>query len=196
MGIIIVCILALFLSASAVSPDNEVDVYLSRILKSEGGFQADEDDGGNYLPDGTLIGTNRGITPGALSDYWKVHPNSITLFDIESLTENDAREIYRTNYYYKPKINLLPSRLQPPVLDMYINAGSAAINILQKEAGMIVTEQDGIIGPKTLLAVEVSNVTIGAYADARIFFYINLTENRPKLKKYLNGWIARANKYR
>ena len=79
---------------------------------------------------------------------------------------------------------------------MYINAGSAAIKILQREAGMVVTEQDGIIGPKTLLAVEVSNVTIGAYADARIFFYINLTENRPKLKKYLNGWIARANKYR
>jgi lysozyme family protein len=196
MGIIIVCVLALFLSASTASPDNEVDVYLNRILKSEGGFQEDEDDGGNYLPDGTLIGTNRGITPGALSDYWKVDPNSITLFDIESLTENDAREIYKTNYYYKPKINLLPSKLQPPVLDMYINAGSAAIKILQREAGMVATEQDGIIGPKTLLAVEVSEVTIGAYADARIFFYINLTENRPKLKKYLNGWIARANKYR
>ena len=195
MGIIIVCVLVLFLSSSQAEP-SDVDVYLNRILKAEGGFQDDEDDGGNYLPDGTLIGTNRGITPGALSDYWKVHPNSITLYDIESLTENDAREIYKTNYYYKPKINLLPSRLQPPVLDMYINAGSAAIKILQREAGMVVTEQDGIIGPKTLLAVEISNVTVGAYADARIFFYISLTENRPKLKKYLNGWIARANKYR
>ena len=196
MGIVIVCILALLLSTSSASNTTNVDIYLNKILIAEGGFQDDKEDKGNYLPDGTLVGTHRGITPVTLAAYRKVDPDSITLSDVKSVTEYEAREIYKQDYFYGPKINLLPFKLQPAVLDMYINSGSTAIKILQKEVNMPLEEQDGVIGPKTLFAIKVSNITPSDYADARIHFYITLSNKKPKLKKYLKGWVSRSNKYR
>jgi len=173
-----------------------VDDSLNQILISEGGFQDDKEDTGNYLPDGTLVGTNRGITPVALAEFKGVDPNSITVADIQAITEEDARAIYRKNYFDKPKIGQIPQELQASVFDMYINSGSNAIKILQKAAGLPKNEQDGSIGPKTLSAILAANVTKEDYADARISFYKDLVKRKPKTKKYLNGWITRANKYR
>lgn len=181
--------------ASPVKPDF-VDDSLNQILVSEGGFQDDKEDSGNYLPDGTLVGTNRGITPVALAEFKGVDPNSITVSDIKSITEDDARAIYRQNYFDKPKLGQLPQDLQASVFDMFINSGSNAIKILQKAAGLPKSKQDGLIGPDTLAAVTSANVSKSDYADARIAFYKELVKKKPKTKKYLNGWITRANKYR
>jgi hypothetical protein len=181
--------------ARPVKPDF-VDDSLNLILASEGGFQDDKEDSGNYLPDGTLVGTNRGITPVALAEFKGVDPNSITVSDIKAITEDDARAIYRQNYFDKPKIGQLPQDLQASVFDMFINSGSNAIKILQKVAGLPKSQQDGLIGPDTLAAVTSANVSKSDYADSRIVFYKELVKKKPKTKKYLNGWITRANKYR
>ena len=173
-----------------------VDDSLNQILVSEGGFQDDKEDSGNYLPDGTLVGTNRGITPVALAEFKGVDPNSITVSDIKAITEDDARAIYRQNYFDKPKLGQLPQDLQASVFDMFINSGSNAIKILQKAAGLPKSQQDGFIGPNTLAAVTSTNVSKSDYADARIAFYKELVKKKPKNRKYLNGWITRANKYR
>lgn len=173
-----------------------VDESLNQILVSEGGFQDDKDDTGNYRPDGTLVGTNRGITPVSLAEFKGVDPNSITVDDIKAVTEDEARAIYRQNYFEKPKVGQLPQELQASVFDMYINSGSNAIKILQKAAGLPKNKQDGSIGPETLDAITSANVTKEDYADARIAFYKDLVKRKPKNKKYLNGWITRANKYR
>lgn len=179
-----------------VTQPDFVDDSLNQILVSEGGFQDDKEDTGNYRPDGTLVGTNRGITPAALAEFKGVDPNSITVSDIKAVTEEDARAIYRQNYFNKPKLNQIPRDLQASVFDMYINSGSNAIKILQKAAGLPKKKQDGSIGPETLAAVASANVTKEDYADARIAFYKDLVKRKPKTKKYLNGWINRANKYR
>jgi hypothetical protein len=175
-----------------VAQPDFVDDSLNQILVSEGGFQDDKEDTGNYRPDGTLVGTNRGITPTALAEFKGVDPNSITVEDIKNVTEEEARTIYRQNYFNKPKINELPQDLQASVFDMYINSGSNAIKILQKAAGLPKKKQDGSVGPETLAAITSKE----EYADARIAFYKDLVKRKPKTKKYLNGWITRANKYR
>jgi hypothetical protein len=182
-------------SPEVAQPDF-VDDSLNQILVSEGGFQDDKEDTGNYRPDGTLVGTNRGITPTALAEFKGVDPNSITVEDIKNVTEEEARTIYRQNYFNKPKINELPQDLQASVFDMYINSGSNAIKILQKAAGLPKKKQDGSVGPETLAAITSANVSKEEYADARIAFYKDLVKRKPKTKKYLNGWITRANKYR
>lgn len=169
---------------------------LDTILKSEGGFQDDTEDTGNYRPDGTLIGTNRGITPRALAAYRGVDPNSITVADIKGVTEAEARSIYRQDYYERPKIDQLPEALREPVFDMYINAGGNAIKILQRAAGLTGDAVDGAMGPQTLAAIENSDITPADYADARIKYYKGVAERDPDKAKYLNGWIKRANKYR
>jgi len=166
---------------------------LDTVLESEGGFQDDTEDSGNYRPDGTLIGTNKGITPGALAAYKGVDANTITVEDIKAVDDDLARAIYTQNYYKGPGIDKLPDDLKETVMDMYINSGSNAIKILQRKVG---ATADGVLGPATVQAVIDSDLTKNDYADARIDYYTNLAQKKPKLKKYLKGWKARANKYR
>ena len=182
--------------AAEVQPTDGKEIDLSKeldtILASEGGFQQDKDDSGNYV-NGVLIGTNRGITPSALAKHRGVKASTITVEDIKNLTEEEAREIFKNEYFYKPKINKLPLELQPSVLDMQINAGPNAIKILQKLVG---TKQDGIIGPITLKALKDNPVTVNQYADARIEYYKKVIKKSPEKKKFLSGWTNRANSYR
>lgn len=177
-------------------PSRVVAGYLAQTLIFEGGYQDDKEDDGNYRPDGIRVGTNRGITSTALSKFKKIDPNSVTISDIKSITEEDALSIYKQDYFYGPRLDRLPTKLQASVLDMYINSGSNAVKILQGLAGMSVDKQDGRIGKETLNAVNSSSVTSKQYADARITYYISLVKRKPKLLKYLNGWVTRANKYR
>ena len=184
------------LAVTEVQPTDGKEIDLSKeldtILASEGGFQQDKDDSGNYV-NGVLIGTNKGITPSALAKHRGVKASTITVEDIKNLTEEEAREIFKDEYFYKPKINKLPLELQPSVLDMQINSGPNAIKILQKLVG---TKQDGIIGPITLKALKDNPVTVNQYADARIEYYKKVIKKSPEKKKFLSGWTNRANSYR
>lgn len=165
---------------------------LDKIMVSEGGFQNDKEDTGNYV-NGKLIGTNKGITPAALAEYRGIDADTITVDMMKGITDEEARAIYEQNYYYKPKIDKLPQNLQASVFDMTINAGGNGVKILQRLAGV---DADGVIGPQTIKAVKEAGITPSQYADARIEYYKKVAENDPDKKKYLKGWIRRANKYR
>lgn len=193
--------------ATPKEPDEEIvtspigglnlDSTLDEILISEGGFQNRPKDRGNYRPDGTLIGTNRGVTPNSLAEFRGVDPNTITEADIKAVTEDEARQIFKQIYFDKPKLNQLPVNLQEAVFDMQINSGRNAVRILQKLAGMPKDKRDGYVGPETLKALQGVNITNAEYADARIEFYNNLVKSDPdQYGENLAGWIARANKYR
>ena len=193
--------------ATPKEPDEEIvttpigglnlDSSLDEILVSEGGFQNRPKDKGNYRPDGTLIGTNRGVTPNSLAEFRGVDPNTITEADIKAVTEDEARQIFKQLYFDKPKLNQLPVNLQEAVFDMQINSGRNAVRILQKLAGMPKDKRDGYVGPETLKALQGVNITNAEYADARIEFYNNLVKSDPdQYGENLAGWIARANKYR
>lgn len=193
--------------ATPKEPDEEIvttpigglnlDSTLDEILVSEGGFQNRPKDTGNYRPDGTLIGTNRGVTPNALAEFKGVDPNTITEADIKAVTEDEARQIFKQLYFDKPKLNQLPVNLQEAVFDMQVNSGRNAVRILQKLAGMPKDKRDGYVGPETLRAIQGANITNEQYADARIEFYNNLVKSDPnQYGENLAGWIARANKYR
>jgi len=167
---------------------------LDEVLASEGLYQNDVQDTGNYRPDGTRIGTMRGITPNALAAYRGIDANTLTADDMRAVTEEEARAIYRQDYYEQPRIDELPRGIQANVMDMYINAGSNAIRILQDLLGVT---QDGVIGNDTLEALGNTTITNDQYADARIAYYSRLAEENPaRYARYLNGWTNRANKYR
>tara|TARA_R100000458_G_scaffold34970_1_gene32363 strand:+ start:3324 stop:4196 length:873 start_codon:yes stop_codon:yes gene_type:complete len=179
-------------------PDGKVDLEkeLDIILESEGGFQNRKNDSGNYRPDGVLIGTNRGITVRALAAYRNVDPNTITEEDIRNVTDEQAREIFRQNYYFKPKLYELPENIRAAVFDQYILSGPNAIKILQDIAGMPEEEQDGKVGPKTIEAIKNSNITANQYADRRELYFKRVVKKSPEKKESLEGWLNRANKYR
>ena len=170
---------------------------LDKIIENEGGYQNDKDDTGNVVKeDGTVIGTNFGITPKAYANYYGKDVNDVTEQEMKFLTEGQARRIYRQEYYIKPKIDLLPPNLRENVFDMYVNAGPSSIKILQEKAGLPKEQQDGFIGPITIAAIKNSNISNNDYVDARIDFYEMIAKLDPTKKKYLRGWKNRANKYR
>jgi hypothetical protein len=177
----------------AGSGDAFVVSAIDQVLRNEGGYQRNRGDRGNYRPDGTLVGTNRGITALALAQYRGVDANSITAQDIQGVTEEEARAIYRQNYYERPRIDELPANIRENVFDMYVNSYTNAIKILQRLVGV---EEDGYIGTDTLNALEEANITNDDYSDAREAYYRAIVENDPTQRENLRGWINRANKYR
>jgi len=172
--------------------DSVLETTLDTIMESEGGFQRSSDDSGNYV-NGKLIGTNRGVTPAALAKARGVDPKTITVEDMKNITDREARNIFISEYYYKPKIDRLPPEIQDTVFDMQINAGNNAIKILQRMVGV---EADGVLGEDTINAVKKAGITRNAYSDARMAYYRDLAKRKPEKRKFLDGWLSRAAKYK
>lgn len=174
-----------------------IDTMLDTILTSEGGYQNQAADNGNWTGGrqnvGKLLGTKYGITPKTLAAWRGVKASSLTEDDIKNLTETEARDIYKDRYYYKPGFDRLPEHLQENVMDMGINAGpKTAIKLLQKAAGV---KADGNIGNQTLSAVQ--NIDNNTYADQRKDHYLTLTLRNPeKYDRYIKGWLNRVDQYR
>ncbi|OYX41814.1 MAG: peptidoglycan-binding protein [Rhodobacterales bacterium 32-67-9] len=95
---------------------------------------------------------------------------------------------------------------QAPVFDMYVNAGSNAVRILQRllnEMGHDLAV-DGVLGPVTVAAAHRAAGTApvlvaDAYGIARRNYYYALADVRPASRKYARrrdggkgGWITRA----
>jgi lysozyme family protein len=129
--------------------------------------------------------------------------------DVRRLTRLQARDIFVDHYFRRPGIARLPEVLQPSVFDMYVNAGSNAVRILQRllaEFGHPATA-DGVIGPKTVAAAEAAfgaapRHLADAYGIARRNYYYALADRRPASRKYARrrdggkgGWILRAEEF-
>jgi hypothetical protein len=71
--------------------------------------------------------------------------------DVRAVTAEQATDIFIEHYFERPRIGGLPEVLQPSVFDMYVNAGSNAVRILQRLLRRMGHDiaVDGIIGPLT-----------------------------------------------
>lgn len=153
------------------------------VLKEEGGYVNDPADSGGA--------TNRGVT----QQTYDRHRDSKNLDrrHVRYLTIAETENIYET-YWKDCKADQLPAGINLMHFDFAVNAGvrRAAIT-LQRCVGV---DDDGIIGPKTLAAVQERNSEnlIKAYAESRRGFYRNLAERRPKDRRFLNGWLLRTNR--
>jgi lysozyme family protein len=71
--------------------------------------------------------------------------------DITSLTLDDARMIYKQDFWGKAGCDLVPAALKFDVFDTAVNSGPGmAVMLLQRACGVT---DDGILGPKTTLAI-------------------------------------------
>ena len=116
----------------------------------EGGLSMDRADPGNWtggaVGKGILRGTKYGISAAA-------YPT----LDIASLTLDQARAIYRVQYWDKLRCYLLPLPLALLVYDAGVNNGVGnAAKFLQRAIG---ADADGLIGTQTrnLLAAKLGN---------------------------------------
>lgn len=172
------------------------------IIAREGGYVNDPDDPGGATKYGVTIGTMRRLGLDLTGD------GRVTEADVKALTPDDAAEIFERDYFVRPRIGLLPEPLQPTVYDMYVNAGSNAVKILQRMlnglgANLVV---DGGLGPFTARAAHQALRTtpdlVDRYGIARRDYYYRLADRRPALRKFARrrdggkgGWITRAEEF-
>lgn len=173
------------------------------IIAREGGYVNDPDDPGGATNFGVTIHTMRRLGMDLTGD------GAVTPADVRKLSRAQAVEIFLNHYFTKPGIALLPEVVQASVFDMYVNAGSNAVRILQRLLRRMGFEiaVDGVIGPMTAAAAhEAAGKAPKAFADAygiaRRNYYFRIGDRRPASRKYARtqaggkgGWIKRAEEF-
>ncbi|MEQ1321774.1 glycoside hydrolase family 108 protein [Acinetobacter guillouiae] len=157
------------------------DQAFARLIGHEGGYSTDRNDPGNWtggkVGKGTMKGTKYGIAANT-------YPN----LDIKNLTLEQAKAIYKKDWWDKLGADQLHSAIVYQLWDFAVNAGkSRAIKELQQVANV---PDDGIIGPKTIAAVKAMSVNdvLILLASERLRFYTSLST----WAKYGKGWTNRV----
>ncbi len=118
-----------------------IDALIDDILVREGGFVDHPADRGGP--------THYGITQATLS-RWRQQP--VTVQDVQALTLEEARAIYRHDYIERPGFLRIPDeRLRALLVDWGVHSGpQTAIRALQRVLGV---RLDGVLGPQTLASL-------------------------------------------
>jgi lysozyme family protein len=155
----------------------------------EGNLSTDPNDPGNYY-NGKLIGTKYGISAAVWGQS----------YDIPNLTLDEARFIYRTNYWNKSYCDLWPPALAKLIFDEAVNQGvSSAIENLQKSVGL--SNIDGIVGRETTTAVSNLLYKYSTPGKGECFLILRYLANRiteytsdSNWSNYGAGWMNRVSK--
>ena len=147
---------------------------IEKTLINEGGYINDNADRGGE----TNFGISKKSYPGV---------------DIKNLTENEAKTIYKQDYWNKLKADGIESQnVASALFDTAVNMGvRTASKMIQS---CVDTQTDGFVGAKSLKAINATNeeLLLLRFKLAKIARYAYITEKRPANKKYLLGWINRT----
>ena len=157
------------------------DLSFERVVGHEGGLSLDPNDRGNWTSGkigvGSLNGTKYGISAMA-------YPH----LDIRNLTLQDAKDIYRRDYWNKCRCDDLPVAVDYLVFDAAVNHGnSRSAKFLQTAVG---ASADGIIGEKTVAKVNAKSDIVGVCSEfcvTRGLFYTEIET----FQRYKLGWFRR-----
>ncbi len=181
----------------------DIEAIAEEIVAREGGFVNDPDDPGGATKYGVTIATLRRLGIDLDGD------GRVTEKDVRLLDRTTAARIFVEHYFRRPRIDELPECLHASVFDMYVNAGSNAIRILQRLLLQMdePVSVDGVIGPETIGAAfraarKAPDHFADAYGIARRNYYYALADSRPRSRKYARrrdggkgGWILRAEEF-
>ena len=145
------------------------DDAFALLIGHEGGYVNHPDDPGGE----TKYGISKRSYPG---------------LDIASLTLDDAKAIYRADYWDRVRGDELPDSITFQMFDAAVNHGHRnAIRILQAAVGANV---DGILGPETIAKTWRTNAVLLAirFNAARLDFYTTL----PTWATFGRGWTRRV----
>ena len=165
------------------------ELVLPHVFTFEGGLSMDREDRGNWttgiIGKGELNGTKYGISAMAFPDI-----------DIANLTQDEAKSIYKRQYWDLSGGDELPYGLDFSVFDFAVNSGvSRAVKELQKILGFKGKDIDGIMGMITLRAVGAVSDIVGLieeYNNKRLSFMKRLRV----WERYKNGWTKRVHHVR
>lgn len=157
------------------------DKAFDTTIGHEGGFTLNKNDAGNWTGGKVGVGQLKGTKYG-------IAANSYPNLDIKNLTLDQAKAIYKRDYWDKAKCDLLPEGLKFHVFDVAVNSGvSRGIKTLQQAAGV---KDDGIIGTNTLAAIKAidEKELLLRFYSFRISFYTSLSS----FSNFGKGWMNRV----
>lgn len=163
-----------------------INSLISAIIEKEGStYENVKHDKGGPTKFGITLGRLR--TERGSKQTWE---------HVRDLTEQEAREIYYSAYFLRPRIDALPPSIIEGVLDFYVTSGTWAIKCLQDLLSDIgfATPATGVLDEETLDAADKAAAAMGddfrrAYAVERAHFFGRICANSETQGKFLRGWI-------
>ena len=177
----------------------QFDPIFKLTLNHEGGFQQLANDSANYV-NGKLIGTNRGISAVGYYDFYKKVP---TVQDMKNLTVEQAKAIYKKNYWDKINGDKIQNQSVAELMFQYIiGSGASQLSDLKAIANIIAGKKVMAEIDKSFTDAEAAIINSlpavkywAALKAWRHAFFIRLTNAKPKLKQFLRGWQSRLDSY-
>lgn len=178
------------------------DKAIDTILTNEGGYVNNAKDPGGA--------TSLGISLRFLKDYAQSNPGDFDTFDVDDdgdidaqdikgLTKEGAKYLYKKQFWDKFKYDQIKNFLiARKVFDLCVNMYAAqAHKVVQRAiraASGIKLLEDGILGPKSIAAINSADQTslLAAIRSEAAGFYRLLAATKPDLQGFLQGWLSRA----
>ncbi len=151
------------------------DLAIPKLLEKEGGSKV----------------VNVSDDAGGLTKYG-ISQRSYPKLDIENLTQLQAGQIYRRDYWDLVNGDSIESQLVAELIfEAAVNMGvSTTIKLVQASLDLVV---DGVCGPKTIIAINSYNTSafIALFKLALVARYAHICNKDPSQCKFLLGWINR-----
>jgi lysozyme family protein len=167
----------------------DINKLSPKIAKWEGGFVNDPLDSGGA--------TNMGITIATWKSqgYDKDGNGDIDVNDLKLLDYKDFNVILRKYWNRWRADGIKDQKLAEILVDWVWGSGKYGITIPQQMLGVV---PDGIVGPKTLSALNSQNPEEfhKKIWNRRKEYLFNLVKVRPKDQKFLKGWLNRLNDFK
>ena len=164
-----------------------IEALISKVIEREGGYVNHPQDRGGP--------TNWGITQATLAD-WRGQP--VTEFQVKTLSEGEAREIYRDRYVTKPGFDAIPDAgVKAFLIDYGVNSGpGTAVKALQS---VLSVQADGVIGPQSKAALaKVTNwpALYNALIAQRSQFFLGIVGRDHSQAVFALGWRNRIAEFK
>ena len=162
----------------------DTNQIIQDIIQKEGGFVNNPSDKGGA--------TNFGITAMTLG-RWRKLGRPATVEEVRSMTVQEAKDIYMTEYVVKPGFDRIPdSFLAAQMTDFGVNSGP--LLVIHKLQDILGVPSDGQLGPGTLtaLAGKDSRVVNNQLAVERVKMLGRIVTKTKTQVPFLSGWLTRA----
>ena len=174
--------------------DTNFDMAYEKLAEREGGYT----DGTDQIDDEA---TNMGITQTTLTNYSAKHPESNMPSDVKHLTPNQAREIYKSEYWDNTNIPQINNpRIRNAVFDMSVMSGpiipTKTIQQTLNEQMNANLPETGYLGKQTITALNaIPNSKINDFMKSLIDNRIQSLQTMSNWPTAQGGWTRRTKSY-